>query len=129
MAVLVSPENNTGWGLGIHNMYGGAFEQSESHPVLVRQHYRAKWGSVRRGTGSRRRSRRGRARRAPRVPMHGNDNTIDEAINAVVADARRRSRNRSPPVPRVRGPRRVAFDSAAIRLNSALRSMWNKKGI
>lgn len=42
---LRSPANNTGWGLGIRRLYGGARVRSEEHPVRVRQHYRAPWGS------------------------------------------------------------------------------------
>lgn len=49
MAVLISPSNNSGWGLGVRGMFGGARERSSAYPVLVRQHYRAPWGSVTRG--------------------------------------------------------------------------------
>ncbi|AMB43027.1 pVII [Bat mastadenovirus WIV13] len=49
MAILISPANNTGWGMGSRKMYGGliggAREYSEETPVLVRQYYRARWGS------------------------------------------------------------------------------------
>ncbi|QIZ64158.1 pVII [Guinea pig adenovirus 1] len=47
MAILISPDNNTGWGLGMSRMYGGARFRSEGHPVRVRQHFRAPWGSLR----------------------------------------------------------------------------------
>lgn len=54
MAVLITPSNNTGWGLGLKGMYGGrliggARVRSESYPVRVRKHYRAPWGSISRG--------------------------------------------------------------------------------
>uniref|UniRef100_A0AAU6S539 Adenoviral core protein VII n=1 Tax=Pipistrellus pipistrellus adenovirus TaxID=3140007 RepID=A0AAU6S539_9ADEN len=54
MAVLITPSNNTGWGLGLKGMYGGrliggARVRSDAYPVRVRKHYRAPWGSVSRG--------------------------------------------------------------------------------
>lgn len=54
MAVLISPSNNSGWGLGLKGMYGGrliggARARSDAYPVRVRKHYRAPWGSVSRG--------------------------------------------------------------------------------
>lgn len=49
MAVLISPSNNSGWGLGVRGMFGGARERSSAYPVHVRQHYRAPWGSIARG--------------------------------------------------------------------------------
>lgn len=60
MAILISPSNNTGWGLGSHRLFGGAREKSDQHPVYVSAHYRASWGS--RGR-SRRSKRGGRSRR------------------------------------------------------------------
>lgn len=48
MALLISPSNNTGWGLGTKTMYGGAQRRSDNHPVRVRKHYRAPWGSSKR---------------------------------------------------------------------------------
>lgn len=45
MAVLISPSNNTGWGLGTSRMFGGARTKSAQHPVFVHAHYRARWGS------------------------------------------------------------------------------------
>ncbi|ADZ39841.1 pVII [Simian adenovirus 49] len=67
MSVLISPSNNTGWGLGVSKMYGGAKRRSSEHPVRVRGHYRAPWGAHKRG-------RTGRT-------------TVDEVIDSVVADA------------------------------------------
>ncbi|AKT26028.1 pVII [Equine adenovirus 2] len=52
MAILVSPSNNSGWGLGLRSMYGGARKRSAEHPVRVRGHYRAAWGS-KKGTRTR----------------------------------------------------------------------------
>lgn len=52
MAILVSPSNNSGWGLGLRSMYGGARKRSAEHPVRVRGHYRAAWGS-KKGTRNR----------------------------------------------------------------------------
>ncbi|WOR02120.1 core protein precursor pVII [Human adenovirus 12] len=68
MSILVSPSNNTGWGLGAARMYGGAKTRSSQHPVRVRGHYRAPWGAHTRG-------RTGRT-------------TVDDVIDSVVADAR-----------------------------------------
>lgn len=48
MAVVVSPANNTGWGLGLRRLYGGAKHKSAQHPVFVHSHYRAGWGTVNR---------------------------------------------------------------------------------
>ncbi|AKC34847.1 pVII [Skunk adenovirus 1] len=61
MAILISPSNNTGWGLGTHRLFGGAKQKSDQHPVYVQAHYRAQWGSLgrhrRRGRKQRRRVR------------------------------------------------------------------------
>ncbi|AAB38721.1 protein VII precursor [Canine adenovirus 2] len=62
MAILISPTNNTGWGLGTHKLFGGAKQKSDQHPVYVQAHYRASWGS------KGRRRRQGRARGAPLDP-------------------------------------------------------------
>ncbi|BBE29309.1 pVII [Bat mastadenovirus] len=56
MAILISPTNNTGWGLGTHRLFGGAKQKSDQHPVFVQAHYRAQWGS--RGRRARRKSRK-----------------------------------------------------------------------
>lgn len=69
MSILISPSNNTGWGLGSTRMYGGAKTRSSQHPVRVRGHYRAPWGAHTRG-------RTGRT-------------TVDDVIDSVVADARK----------------------------------------
>ncbi|BCG66204.1 pVII [Canine mastadenovirus A] len=61
MAILISPSNNTGWGLGTHKLFGGAKQKSDQHPVYVQAHYRAPWG----GKGRR---RPGRARGVPLDP-------------------------------------------------------------
>ena len=45
MSILITPGNNTGWGLGTKAMFGGAQQRSDAHPVAVRAHYRAAWGS------------------------------------------------------------------------------------
>ncbi|QFX65725.1 pVII [Mastadenovirus porcusquartum] len=46
MSMLMSPANNTGWGLlGSSMLYGGARKRSAEHPVKVRAHYRAPWGT------------------------------------------------------------------------------------
>lgn len=73
MSILISPDNNTGWGLRSAGMYGGAKRRSSQHPVRVRGHYRAPWGAHTRGLSS-------------------NRTTVDDAIDAVVADARRYKR-------------------------------------
>lgn len=88
MAVLISPSNNSGWGLGVKGMYGGSKYRSLAHPVLVKRHYRAKWGTV-------------SGRKAVEA-----SNTIDEAIDSVVraaassAGKRRRRRRRAILLPR-----------------------------
>lgn len=73
MSILISPDNNTGWGLHSAGMYGGAKRRSSQHPVRVRGHYRAPWGAHTRGIIS------GRT-------------TVDDVIDSVVADARRYQR-------------------------------------
>lgn len=73
MAVLISPSNNTGWGLGVKSMYGGSKFRSAAHPVLVHQHYRAKWGAI----------------KHPRV-----NNTIDEVIESVISNPLPKRRRR-----------------------------------
>lgn len=73
MSILISPDNNTGWGLRSAGMYGGAKRRSSQHPVRVRGHYRAPWGAHTRGISS------GRT-------------TVDDVIDSVVADARQYQR-------------------------------------
>ncbi|ALE30429.1 pVII [Simian adenovirus 19] len=68
MSILISPDNNTGWGLGSTKMYGGAKRRSSQHPVRVRGHYRAPWGAYKRGLSAR--------------------TAVDDTIDAVIADAR-----------------------------------------
>lgn len=80
MAVLISPSNNTGWGLGCKSMYGGARTLSENFPVLVRRHYRASWGS--------------RKGRVPVSTMTITDDPVTDVVNAIGARRRRRSRRR-----------------------------------
>ncbi|BBE29339.1 pVII [Bat mastadenovirus A] len=97
MAILISPSNNTGWGLGSHRLFGGAKQKSDQHPVFVHAHYRAQWGAHR---GRRARARRGRRVRvvAPLDPRTEAEMvaTIDEvarngppAARAVLEAARR----------------------------------------
>lgn len=81
MSILVSPSNNSGWGLGVKGMYGSGRRWSEAQPVRVRKYYRAKWGTVN--------GRRSRTR-----------TSVDEVIDGVVAQARRRG-------PRIRHTRRL----------------------
>lgn len=80
MAVLISPSNNTGWGLGVRGMFGsgrrltgGARERSDDYPVLVRQHYRAPWGAISRGrrAAAAAAALARRRRRRPRIPVRG----------------------------------------------------------
>lgn len=69
MSILISPSNNTGWGLyGPTKMYGGARIRSTQHPVRVRGHFRAPWGALKGRTRTR--------------------TTVDDVIDQVVADAR-----------------------------------------
>ncbi|AZI15459.1 core protein precursor pVII [Human adenovirus 86] len=74
MSILISPSNNTGWGLTRPStMYGGAKKRSQQHPVRVRGHFRAPWGAYKRGRTS--------TTAAVRT-------TVDDVIDSVVADAR-----------------------------------------
>ncbi|AFK92732.1 pVII [Human adenovirus 43] len=74
MSILISPSNNTGWGLTRPStMYGGAKKRSQQHPVRVRGHFRAPWGAY----------KRGRTSTATAVRT-----TVDDVIDSVVADAR-----------------------------------------
>lgn len=97
MSILISPSNNTGWGLGTRRLFGGARVRSSEHPVAVRSHFRANWGSrkgyVRRG--------RARGRRAPMDAATAAqvEATIDHvarhgppAARAVIVAARRNAR-------------------------------------
>lgn len=78
MAILVSPSNNTGWGLGCKSMYGGARRLTEHHPVLVRRHFRASWGS-----------KRGRST-VPTVAI--TDDPVADVVNAIAEGTTRRRR-------------------------------------
>ena len=80
MAILVSPSNNSGWGLGLRSMYGGARRLSPDHPVLVRRHYRANWGSL-------------KGRVAPST-IATTDDPVADVVNAIAGATRRRRRHR-----------------------------------
>ena len=96
MAILVSPSNNSGWGLGCKSMYGGARTLSEHYPVLVRRHFRASWGS--------------RKGRVPVSTMTITDDPVADVVNAIAEGTVRRRR-------RLRRRRRV---SSAVRAARAL---------
>lgn len=82
MAVLISPSNNTGWGLGAKSMYGGARLLSPEHPVVVRRHYRASWGSL-----------KGRTPRSSKMII--TDDPVADVVNAIAAStSKRRGRRR-----------------------------------
>lgn len=97
MSILISPSNNTGWGLGVAKMYGGAKRRSEQHPVRVRGHFRAPWGSHSRGRTV------GRTTVDDVIDSvveearnyQSGRSTVDEVIEGVVADARAYARRRS----------------------------------
>ncbi|ALE15300.1 pVII [bottlenose dolphin adenovirus 2] len=80
MAILVSPSNNTGWGLGLKTMYGGARVLSEHHPVKVVSHYRAQWGS-----------KKGRTKKSTMVIT---DDPVADVVNAIGPGRKRRRRHR-----------------------------------
>ncbi len=100
MSILISPSNNTGWGLHAPSkMYGGARQRSTQHPVRVRGHFRAPWGAL-----------KGRVRSRTTVddvidqvvadarnytPAAAPVSTVDAVIDSVVADARRYARAKS----------------------------------
>nr|WBV74359.1 pVII [Bat mastadenovirus BtSY2] len=104
MAVVVSPSNNTGWGLGLRGLYGGAKQKSAQHPVYVSSHYRAGWGTLKRSARSgakRRGGKRGRRARVPLDPVTAAqvEATIDEvarngppAARAAISAARTATR-------------------------------------
>lgn len=108
MAVLISPSNNSGWGLGVKNMYGGSRSWSENTPVVVRKHFRARWGSK---SGRRvvttttvddaiesvvRRYTRPRRRRGRRIPSAG-ASFISRALSRIQRRRSRRLRRRNLP--------------------------------
>lgn len=62
-------------------MYGGARTLSANHPVLVRKHYRASWGS-----------RRGRV---PTSTVAVTSDPVADVVNAISASRRRRRSNRA----------------------------------
>ncbi|ARQ79752.1 pVII [Bat mastadenovirus WIV17] len=99
MAILVSPSNNTGWGLTKTYMYGGAREFSDDTPVHVREYYRAPWGS-KKGRVVRRRRRRRAAARAV-------EDIAEAAAEAVAEATTRRKRKRRGRRPWGRKKRRV----------------------
>lgn len=128
MSILISPSNNTGWGLGVGKMYGGAKRRSPQHPVRVRGHFRAPWGSHSRGrTGSSGRTTVDdvidsvveEARRYQPATTTTGRSTVDEVIDGVVADAREyvRRRSRARRVARRRRGRRA---TAAVRAARSL---------
>ncbi|AXE75629.1 pVII [Egyptian fruit bat adenovirus] len=109
MAILISPSDNTGWGLGRHKIYGGLYggflggarEYSEATPVLVRQYYRAKWGSKSRH--GRRLGTTTRGRVTVRVNEEASTSTpTAPATVTTVAPPRRSARIRNLNLPEVR---------------------------
>ncbi|QDZ17464.1 pVII [Ovine adenovirus 8] len=113
MAILISPSNNTGWGLmGCNRMYGGARVRSDAHPVRVRGHYRAAWGS-RIGRVPRGRRRRRAAltvgEAAAVADAVGGPDAVADTIEAVVAEARRYGGRRRRGARRVRRSGRTAL--------------------
>lgn len=148
MAILVSPSNNSGWGLGVKDMYGGALKRSANHPVAVRKHYRAPWGSKTRRTAVAMtqtdrdaindtiddvvRAARGYTRPAASsientinnvvraARNYRTRNAIDDTIDRVIRAARRYRRKK-----RVRN--RVVPSASYSMLNRTLRRLWNRR--
>ena len=108
MALLISPSNNSGWGLGVKSMYGGARRRSATHTVRVKSHYRQPWGAVKRG---RRPAPAGSIERAIEAAIGTPSATRAAAAVATVARAarvirgRRRRRRGFGWTRRRRGPR------------------------
>lgn len=46
MSILISPSDNTGWGVGTHLMRATGLKFSRHEPVRVRTYYRAQWGQL-----------------------------------------------------------------------------------
>ncbi|AAA84976.1 pVII [Ovine adenovirus 7] len=46
MSILVSPSDNTGWGIGTSSMRATGLKFSKKQPVRVRPYYRAQWGQL-----------------------------------------------------------------------------------
>lgn len=58
MSILISPSDNTGWGIGNSMMRATGLRFSRREPVRVRAYYRAQWGQLN-GRRSRSQLRRG----------------------------------------------------------------------
>ena len=114
MAILISPSNNTGWGLGTGSMYGGARVRSDAHPVKVRAHYRAPWGSLK--------GRVPRSRAPAAAPVIDPDDPVAATIEEVVAEARNyadRQRRRA----RRGRPRRSAAQASGDAVRRRVRNL------
>lgn len=46
MSILISPSDNTGWGVGNSKMRATGVKFTLKQPVRVSSHYRAQWGQV-----------------------------------------------------------------------------------
>ncbi|BCO10926.1 pVII [Bovine adenovirus 7] len=46
MTILVSPSDNTGWGIGTSRMRATGVRFTRKQPVRVRPYYRAQWGQL-----------------------------------------------------------------------------------
>lgn len=46
MSILISPSDNTGWGVGNSKMRATGVKFTLKQPVKVSSHYRAQWGQV-----------------------------------------------------------------------------------
>lgn len=115
MALLISPSNNTGWGLGTKSMYGGAQRRSDNHPVRVRKHYRAPWGSSRKAranlaAAARRQYKHSIARRVKRRRRRARlipSSTVNFLRRAVGRRKTKTKSSSSTPVPTTSAPRNV----------------------
>ncbi len=136
MSILISPSNNTGWGLRAPSkMFGGARKRSEQHPVRVRGHYRAPWGAHKRGRTGRTTvddvidSVVEQARHyTPGAPTPPAVSTVDQAINSVVQGARRYANLKSRRRRVARRHRRRPRAAAAARLAKALLKRARRTG-
>ncbi|AII22568.1 pVII [Lizard adenovirus 2] len=121
MSILISPSDNTGWGLGNCRIRGTGARFTLSTPVPVRHYYRAQWGSktgrvteehLRRNLRKYRRRHHRRSIKTDRLLRSTPDTILIETAKRVRRTAHRRARRttRGGPVlvkvsRRRRGPR------------------------
>ncbi|QJR83093.1 pVII [Bearded dragon adenovirus 1] len=110
MSILISPSDNTGWGIGTSLLRGTGLRYRRAQPVPVHSYYRSQWGQLN-GRVSKARLLRNLRKyaRLHRERVARRRRRREEAV-VVVEEAPRRRRGRSTAAARRRQRMREAVD-------------------